>query len=133
MGEEINAKARRRKDRGQVPGAREERSFLEPGPWNLFALISSLFFRISHFVTGGNIMSTQFAQANSESRARLTALVEGLTEEQLRRPMPYAEIEATVTPELPAAIEASGTFFRMDRSLHRLGYMKDIEAVLRGM
>ena len=41
-----------------------------------------------------------------------------------------AEIES-VTPELLAAIEASGVFMRLNRSLHRLGHLADIEAVVR--
>lgn len=42
-----------------------------------------------------------------------------------------AEVETT-TPELVAAIEASAAFMRLNRSLHRLGHLKDIEGVVRG-
>ena len=140
-----------------------------------------------------------YSAGNTASRARLEAFVNGLTDEELRRPMPYggtvagllahlafwerrvtvllrrwkangvddaptdadmindalqpilaalepraaaelclraaaeadAEVE-TVTPELLAAIEASEAFMRLNRSLHRLGHLKDIEEVIRG-
>ena len=140
-----------------------------------------------------------YSADNAASRARLEAFVNELTDEELRRPMPYggtvagllahlafwerrvtvllrrwkaggvddspvdphmindalipfwaalepraaaelclraaaeadAEIE-TMAPELPAEIEAAGVFMRLNRSLHRLGHLADIEAVIHG-
>ena len=140
-----------------------------------------------------------YSADNAASRARLEAFVNELTDEELRRPMPYggtvagllahlafwerrvtvllrrwkaggvddspvdphmindalipfwaalepraaaelclsaaaeadAEIE-TMAPELPVEIEAAGVFMRLNRSLHRLGHLADIEAVIHG-
>lgn len=40
-----------------------------------------------------------------------------------------AEIE-TVTPELLAAIEASGVYIRLNRGLHRAGHLADLERLV---
>ncbi|WP_374687911.1 maleylpyruvate isomerase N-terminal domain-containing protein [Promineifilum sp.] len=40
---------------------------------------------------------------------------------------------ATLTPELVAEIEAAPVFFRLNRSLHRDGHLKDLEAILHSL